>query len=372
MNEKVGTQRNALLGFTNSREHWASNGFMHMQKDGSYKAWWQGEDFDGAYEAAIPVEDVHSRMLSWEAQEADVAVKLYVTEGDYHGQDEGGYFRWVADNDRKAIVRADNEAIFMYPGRDSYQMHGYMPVLEQCGKITDSGELGIASAFIMDKGAVFVANMELPDDITTEQGITHRVKLMVSTSMNGRFATQWKISDEFAVCSNSFNLNLSGKGNEFRVKHTSKSLGKIGDARNALGLVYKAAEEYTKFLDAMTKVDVTPANFQAIMDGLFTMPVAQMVNGKVTNQAAITRMDNKRDQLLTMYATNPMVKPFHGTLFGAFQAWSTWNQHEKPRGDALAAQIIGDITGKTGEVDAEFFAIVQGLEGLDLSALVAV
>jgi phage/plasmid-like protein (TIGR03299 family) len=367
--EWMNQEGNALMGFLDNRAMWEKNGYVHMQKDGTMKAWWASEDFKGGYAGAIPVEDVQRRMLNWEAQESDIAVKVYVTEGDYDDQDSNGYFKWVADPDHKAIVRTDNKAIFNYVGRDTYQVHGYDPVIQQCANIAD-GELGIASAFLMDQGAVFVINMELPDDITTETGIAHRVRLQASTSMNSKFATQWKIVDEFSVCSNSFSLNLAGKGNEFRVKHTSKSLGRIGDARQALGLVYKAAEEYTAFLDSMTKVDVNDAQFKAILEGIFVLPDPEVKNGKVCNLAAITRTENKRDTLLTMWGKDKTVSPWAGTLFGAFQAWSTWNQHERPRGDALAANIIGSVNGSIAKADSDFFAIVAGLENLDLGALV--
>jgi len=372
MNQMEGTQRNALIGFTSERSKWASNGFTRMDANGQVKVWWQQDNFDGTYAGAIPMDDVKTRMLAWQGQACDVAVKLYVTEGDYHDQDERGYFRWVADPTSKAIVREDTGKVFQYAGAESYQIHDYIPVMEQCGQIADASndELGIASAFLMHGGGVFVVNMELPEYITTDAGIDHRIRLMASTSMNAMFQTQWTIVDEFAVCSNSFRTNLNNAGNTFKVKHTSKSLGRLGDARSALGLVYKAAEDYTRFLDAMTQVEVSDAQFHAILDGLFAIPVPEVMGGKVKNQAAITRQENKRDTLLTMWATDPRVKPWKHTLFGAFQSYSTWNQHERPRGEALAAQIIGDIKGSTAADDDKFFAIVQGLD-INLGALQA-
>lgn len=373
--EWMNTEGNAMMGFTAHRDKWATNGYT-MVEDGVVKAWWQGADFKHAYPDAIPTSEVERVMLNWEPQEADIAVKVYVDGHEtWHGSDEKGYYVWLADEDRKAIVRADREAIFGYFGRDSYKTHNYLPVLEQCNNIVDSTELGIASAFMMDEGAVFVANMELPDDITTSQGIDHRVKLMVCTSMNGRFATLWKIVDEFSVCSNSFNLQLNGKGNEFRVKHTSRSLGRINDARTALGLVYKAAEEYTAFLDAMTQVDITDAQFKVITANLFPVPDPVVdLKGQVTNQRARTIADNKQGRLHEMWDTSPQVAPFNGTLFGAFQAYSTWNQWERPTSkDGLQASILGTVTDSFAKADQEFFDIVRQLhetEVLDLGALV--
>ena len=343
---------NAAIGFLEQRDAWKNNGFMKMGDDGRYHAWWEDENFKLGYPGAIPASEIHKHLLSWVTQECDIAVKLYVTDDERvaasHGEDEGGHFIWVADQENKAIVRPDIEAVFGYFGRDSYEKHDYIPVLEQCDRIAD-GELGIASAFLMDHGAVFVANMELPEGITTEQGIEHRVRLQACTSQNGRFATRWDIVDEFSVCSNSFRANLNkadAKGQSYSVKHTSRSMGRVLDARTALGLVYKAAEEFSTFLDAMTQVDITNQQFMDIVQGLVPMPEAKYNDkGVQTNKGAQTIADNKRDTLGTMYRTDYRCSQFNGTLFGALQAWSTWNQWERPTGDNLEASIMGTITG---------------------------
>lgn len=370
----MNTEGNALLGFLDQREKWANNGFMSLDETtGQWRAWWQHEDFKGGYPGPIPMEDLRRRMLHWVTQECDIAVRMEVFEGDYDDDvvdPETGvthYYRWVPDPTRKAIVRPDNQAVFGYVGRDTYGLHQYTGFMQVCENIAD-GELGLASAFLMDQGGVFVVNMELPDDITTEAGIDHRIRLMGFTSQNQRFNDTWKVVDEFAVCSNSFNLNLRGKGNEFSVKHTSRNMARIADARQALGLVYKAAEEYNALLDALTKVDVTDDQFHAIIRHAFPMPEAKVVDSKITNQSAITRMENRHAELAE-HLKFTTACPWAGTLFGAFQAWSTWNQHDRPKGDALAASIMGTIDGRIAQQDAAFFQIVAQLEDVDLRPL---
>ena len=369
---------NAMLGFTAQREKWANNGFMSMQADGSYKAWWQNDTFPYAYPGAIPVVDVYTKLLDWHTQECDIAVKLYLPTGDErtvdaHGQDDKGYFIWVQDPEHKAIVREDSEVVFGYFGQESYEKHDYIPLIEQCAKIAD-GELGVASAFLMDHGAVFIIGMELPEDITTTEGIEHRVRLQASTSQNGRFATRFDVVDEFAVCSNSFRLNLNKadkSGKSFTVKHTSRSLGRIMDAHTALSLVYKATEEFNLFLDSMTKVDITDQQFQSIVNGLVAIPETKFNdNGDQTNKGAQTIADGKRDKLTHMWSFDHRCRQFKGTLFGAFQTWSTWNQWERPTGDKLEASIMGTLTGKFNDTDAEFFDLVKSLDDVDVRPLV--
>lgn len=372
---------NAMIGYTTNREVWANNGFMKMGADGNYAAWWKDDNFKLGYPGPIPVADVHHHLLGWVTQECDVAVKLYLPVGSDEAHDHDcdaqgnivASYKWIADEEHKAIVRPDNEAIFGYFGKDSYEKHDYMPIIEQCQNIAD-GELGIASAFLMDHGAVFVIGMELPEDITTDQGIAHRVRLQASTSQNGRFATRWDIVDEFAVCSNSFNLNLrkaDKTGSSFAVKHTSKSLGRIMEARTALGLVYKGIDEFNTFLDAMTQVDITNQEFEAIVNGLVVMPDVKVNDkGEQSNKAAFTICDKKRDTLRTMYRADHRCKQFNGTLFGAFQTWSTWNQWERPTGDNLEASIMGTVTGKFAQVDQQFFDMVKDLD-IDMGALIA-
>lgn len=378
--EWMNTPYNAMIGFTKDRAKWASNGYMHFDAGtGEMKAWWQNSNFKGGYEGSIPLADITGKMLDWNTQECDVAVKLYVTEGNYHDTDDGGHYRWVAASEHKAIVREDNEKVFAFVGKETYETHGYKQFVEQTAKIVD-GELGIGSAFLMDHGGVFVINCELPEEVTTTQGIAHRVKLQGVTSQNTKFATSWKIVDEFSVCSNSFRQNMAGKGNELVIKHTGDSLRRMYNAAEALGLVYKATDEYSKFLDAMTQVEFSRANLQAMIDGLFPVPEAKVkTNSKgvpfTSNQGHITTVDNKRTKLITMYNGDHRVQPFQGTLFGAFQTISTYNQWERPTGDKLEASIMGAASGKFAKDDDAFWAIVNTMAeagAVDLRPILAV
>ena len=360
---------NAMIGFTQEREMWEKNPYMLQNKTtGAWEAWWKDDSFKLAYPGAIPMDDVRKHLLNWEPQEAEIAVKLYVPAGheDAAGEDEHGTFIWTSDTEHKAIVRPDTMEVFGYFGRDSYEVHNYEPILEHCEQIAQT-ELGLASVFLMDGGAVFVAGMELPDTIVTEAGIAIRPRLQVSTSMNGRFKTLFKLVAEIAICSNSFQGNLAGDGKEFKIKHTSRSMGYFGDAMNALGLVYKGAEDFSKFLDGMTRVSINDPQFMLIASTIHQVPAPEIAGGKVTNLRAITTAENKRDRLVEMWNSDPQVTPWNGTLFGAFQAFNTWNQWERPN-QGLKSVIMGNVTDTFAKQDQEFFDIVAGLD-IDLSAM---
>lgn len=367
---------NAMIGHTLNRAMWEKNPYMLQDKQtGEWKTWWQNSTFQNAYPGAIPMDDVRSKLLNWEPQEANIAVKLYVPEGheDAAGVDEQGTFIWVGDEAHKAIVRPDTMEVFGYFGRDSYEVHNYEPILAKCEQIVDT-ELDLASVFLMDGGAVFVAGMELPDTIVTNEGIAIRPRLQISTSMNGRFKTLFKRVAEIAICSNSFQGNLDGSGAEFKIKHTSKSMGYFGDIMKELSLFYKATEDYMALLDGMTRVAINDPQFMLIASTIHQIPAPETAVGRngvmqVTNQRAITIAEAKRDRLITMWNSDPQVTPWNGTLFGAFQAFNTWNQWERPT-QGMKSVIMGTVTDTFAKQDQEFFDIVAGLD-IDLSGLVA-
>lgn len=359
---------NTMLGQVRNKEKYAKNNWMILQNDGSYKAWWQTEGYDMAYDGFIPVDDIMNRLFNWEPIEVTPMFKKPCTMEDMDGIDGDGLpFRWVADVSRKAIAHPERDVVYSYVGVDSYKVHGYKEwLIDAPAKIVDSGDLGITSVILLRNGGVACVTMSLPDEVEVA-GITFNPTIMAVTSIDTTKATTFAVTNLIGVCDNSMEAGLDRATGKFKFKHTARSLNKIGDVRDALGLVYKNAEDFQQWVEALVDVDVTDREFKAIIDGLIEMPEPQIgTNNKgdkvVKNQRSITIAANKRVTIMDMWHHDPRCKPWHGNMFGAFQTYNTWIEHEKPQNDNAVERVMtGTVSGSFAKESAEFWSIVQGM-----------
>lgn len=361
---------NTMLGYTQNRDKYKGAGWVTFdESSGENRAWWYQEGFQNGYPGPIPVEEVQRVLFNWEPTETEVWHRVYCEEGQHDATTaDGRFFRWVPDDGpRKGIMHPDNEHIFGVFGTETYRVHGYKPwLVDNVANILDA-ELGIASAGLLRQGGVAYVTCELPDNVTTDSGMDIRTAILAATSLDGTKATVYKMVDMVPVCDNSLDVGLSGEGNEIRIRHSAKSLGKIGTARQALGLIYKHTEEMVKFLDGLSDVNVNDAMFRTIINTMTPTPdaITGMKDGKsvVTNQRAITNAENRQAELWNLWNRDPRVAPWNGTLLGAYAAQNTWNHHYRSHSDLGIERVMRNtLDGSVAANDAEFFSIVAGLD----------
>lgn len=357
---------NTLIGHTTDKDVWAKNSWVIMGNDGVAKAWWQVDGYTGGYPGAIPVDEVNRRLFNWEPTESDIMLKVPCDEADADAQDGNGqWFRWVADTERKAIVHPNSNFVFGYFGQDSYKIHPYGEwLINNVGKIVD-GEVGIDSAGLLRNGGVAYVTLSLPADVQTNSGFAFRPTIVATTSVDGTRATTYALVPFIPVCDNSLHASIHQASGKFKVKHSSKSLTKIGDAREALGLIYQGGEEFIQLIDRMADVEMTDQQFKAIVEQMVVVPEP---TGK--NKAAITKAEEKQAELWLMYGKDPRAAQWNGTLLGAYQAVNTWNEHCRSRNDNLVERVMtGVISDQFAKMDHEFWSIVGDI--VDLSVLVS-
>lgn len=351
---------NTLLGFTADKDKWAGNGFMV-----NGKAWWQNATFTGGFEAGIPVDEILNRLFYWQPQESEITVRVPADDieiADGIGED-GEPYTTLIDPDRKAIVRPDTQQI-LGVFKSGYQIHDYEQwLLDQPASIVDEskGELGFSSAGLLRKGGVAYVTIELPDTVTTQHGDGLRPAILACTSLDGTKATTYKVVVMRPVCDNSLSMVLGGAGNQTKIKHSSRSLGRIGEVRDTLGLVYKVADEMVAFMDACADTAVTDKQFERIVQHLVPVVTPIVTAGRVENQRSVTIQQNKHQELQQLWRADRRAQ--HGTLAGAWQAYNTWAEHMLSQNDnKVEAVMLGTIDGTFDKADAEFWSVVAGLD----------
>lgn len=358
---------NTLVGFTTDKEKWAA-GWGTFKND-HFAAWWQREGYTGGFEGPVPIEEVQRRLFFWEPIEAPLFTRMEVdiTEAQDIDPDTGLGFLDVEVVGKKAIIRPDTQDVLGIFGENTYKVHGYTEwLIDQVGTILDQsrGELGISSAGLLRRGGVAYVTIELPETVETSSGDGIRPAIIAATSLDGSKATTYAMRAMRPVCDNSLDVGLMGSAGKVKIKHSSLSLGRIGEVRDALGVMYKATDDMVRFFDELTQVDVTNKQFTAIVQGL--VPVPDPVVGdkrQVVNQRAITIAQNKQDDLLGLWHKDPRVGDLGGTLAGAYQAVNTWHEHFVTRTTNQVERVMqGTLDGTFSKADQEFWDVVQGLE----------
>jgi len=295
-------------------------------------AWHYKRDEQGAepnhYPAAIPVADVQRRLFSWHA----LPMPMHITAPD-------GTQHEVPN--RQAIVRDDTWQVLGVPSK-AYQPHQYDEwLLKQVANLLDD-DLAIGSAGLLKGGAVAWVQVEMPESWKVA-GVEFRPHLLATTSFNGEIATLYKRTCTIVVCDNTRAAALRETGQEFRVKHTSQSLLRLADARDALSIVHSIGDDFAAEIEQLMKVKVSDRQFDRFLS------VLAPSDDRESRQSQ-TRNDNLRGRLREMWQTDIRCAPFRGTAFGAVQTVNTWRQHIKPtrNGRSLIERTMLDtMTGIT-------------------------
>jgi phage/plasmid-like protein (TIGR03299 family) len=309
-------------------EDWLNSNILVGFTEKNGRPWWFEEDYQPdeptVYPGAIPSEDVERRIFNWEAQERPV----------YFGGPNGEVLEVEG---RKAIVHGTTNHLFKI-ARNDYEIHQYRDVLFQKVKdILDDGELHIGSAGLLRRGAGAFMTVEPSENLLARCGLELKPRLLAATSHDSKLATTYKMVGTIVVCDNTLAEALTEDGPRYKARHTKNSKIRLGDIREALGLKIAASgEELVQFIDSLADTTVTESQWQQIVDLLAPIPEDSLprVRG---------RLENKRNQLNTLWTTDERCAPWNGSALGVFQVFNTYRLH-----------IAGGATDKENEAEKRF------------------
>ncbi len=304
---------NVLVGFTDKRGHaW------------HYRASDQGGE-SNHYPGPVPVPDVQRRLFAWTAESRPVGVRLPAELDTATGVDEAGMpYRWETLDDRQAMVRSDTGAVLGL-FKDGYRAHQYGEwLLGTVATILDD-DLSIGSAGLLKGGAVAWVSVEVPDTITTPEGVMFRPNLLAVTSFDGSLATTYKRVVTNVVCDNTMAAGLAERGQQFKARHSRWSGMRIGEAREALAVVHTIADDFAAEVKQLCATSVSDAQWRAFVEAHVPLPKP---GADKTNRGR-TIAEEKRGKLHKLYRYDARVSPWAGTAFGVLQAVNTYVHHEQ-------------------------------------------
>lgn len=289
-----------LIGFTSQRGH----------------AWHYRAELQGAepnhYPGAVPVEDVRRRLFGWQAVEGQITATVMTADG----------VLTVTDPERKAIVRPDTGQV-LGVFKSGYQIHQFETwLLENVASILDD-DLCIGSAGLLRGGAVAWVSVEVPETMTAPAGVLFRPHLVAAASHDASLATTYTRAITNVVCDNTMSAALregSRHGQRVKVRHSSRSLGRLLETRQALAIVHTIAEDFQRQVAELTAVRVSDGAWGRFLDAYVPLPDEP---GRSRSMA-----ERKREILLRLYRHDERVAPWAGSAWGVVQAVNTMVHHE--------------------------------------------
>lgn len=308
-----------------------------------YKASDQGAE-PNHYEGAIPIEDVRRRLFFWNALE----VPMFITDPN-----SATGMREVPN--RKAIVRDDTYEVLGVPS-SRYVPHQFDDsLLRNVSNIIDD-DLVIGSAGLLKNGAIGWVQIEMPENSKVAD-VEFRPNLLATTSFNGSIATTYKRTVTVVVCDNTRAIALAEQGQEIRIRHTANSALKVQDARTALNIVHELEDQFGKQVAQLLNQHVSDQQFEQFLSKI--VPVKDQ-----ESKQAITRADNTKNELLTLWREDERGARWKNTAFGALQCVNTHRQHfrQTRKGNLIVERTMMDtLNGKLEALDNRAAAILQSI-----------
>lgn len=324
--------RNTLIGYTEKRGNaW------------HYRASEQGAE-PNHYPGAIPVGDLQRRLFHWKPLEAEITATVLTDTG----------VLTVTDPTRKAIVRPDTGTVLGVHAR-GYAIHDYIESLVTNVENILDADLAVGSAGLLKGGAVGWVQVEMADTLEVK-GVEFRPFLTAVTSLDGSIATKYLTGAQVVVCDNTLSVAQGTADTVFKIKHTSRSIGRLSDARQALGIVHRVEAAFQAQVETLVAQTVTDAKFRE-WAAAYTFP------GKDATPRSVRAAERWAGELWAMWSADERVSPWRGNAFGVVQAANTHLHHagvvrNAPRSERNVERFItGFLAAEENKVLAALAAV---------------
>lgn len=132
-----------------------------------------------------------------------------------------------------------------------------------------------------------------------------------------------------------------------KVKPSRKSLGKLSEVRDALGIVWAVNDAIQEEIDALTNTYVSDAQWAKSLDEV------ALVDPEASKPSQ-TMANNKREALVGLWNRGERVEPWRTTAYGVLAAMNTYEHHVAVVGNASRPErnMLNMVTGQTEKSDA--------------------
>ena len=345
----MGTQiARAMIGNTDKRSGWIG------QTDGTLPT----------FPGPIPVGEVEKLLFNWEAISVPTGnfIPCAKKDANFFITDENGKdipVKAVVTHSAQGIVRSDD---FTELGRHkaSYRIHDYKVWLIRNVSNVLQDTLSILSALTLKNGAQAAVEIGLNETMHDgKSGLDFWPFLLATTSMDGSIATTYSAFNRILKCDNMFTaLHREARDakRQYKIKHTSQSMSvnTITGVRQALSILDQSAQGMTDYVHELIGIKLTRPQWIKVLD------VIEPTAPEGSTKAKVTKTENRRDAIDSVYSSDPMSEQWKGTAFGAVQAFNTYQHHYAPVRSVSRLERVYDraIRGEFADADSMMLSAV--------------
>lgn len=227
---------------------------------------------------------------------------------------------------------------------EKYRTYQNEDLLAFGDNLLDGGATWESAGFFRQGRTIFGA-LTIDREITLDaNGANDKTKtyLLVTTSHDGSSSIRACVTPVRVWCQNTLTLAWKQATQQWSVRHTAGTAGRIAEARETLDLTNKYMDEFETMARELYETPITLAQFDKAYETIYPKPDKD-------SKAAITKWDKQFDLTRALYVSSPTNANITGTKWGALNALTEridWFRNgDKPMTEGLAAAASGFETG---------------------------
>lgn len=189
--------------------------------------------------------------------------------------------------------------------------------------LVDESNARIETAGSLDEGRKVFITMRMPEDMLIGGEDPVALYLIASNSHDGNSSFSFLVSPIRVVCQNTLSAAFRSAEARFNIRHTKGAKTKIQEAREALSLTWKYAQEFETAAQLLVETEMTDNEFEQIIKGLYPEPDAE-------KKRARTIWDAKFEALTEIYHEDETQASIKGTRWGGYQAVTRYLDYQAP------------------------------------------
>ena len=241
---------------------------------------------------------------------------------------------------------------------DRYRVYQNEDLFSFGDNLTDGGATWESAGSIKQGRQVF-GSLAVPREfILDPKGIADITKtyLLVTSSHDGSAAIQACITPVRVVCQNTLNMALAGTKQQFKVRHTQKTEGRVAEAQRVLGLTMAHMDAFEDMATELFQTSITNQQFDNLFEALYPKPEAD-------SKGATTLWEKKFDLTRGLYLSSPTQTGITGTAWGALNALTERVDYYR-EGRGGNEGILAAASGFEAGVNTEKARILSAVRGL--------
>lgn len=198
--------------------------------------------------------------------------------------------------------------------------------------------------------------MKLPQTLTIGQDDAVDLYIAASNSHDGTSAFRIVVTPVRVVCANTLRAALRNAKSSYTVRHTSGARGRIAQARQALGLTFKYAEEFEKAAQHMLDAEMSTPSLHSVVNQLW--PIADSDSARKK-----TNHDVRWSTIRKLFEQADTQAGIRGTAWAGYNAITEYANHIAPARGAnnqakAAARAERVITGTADDLMERAFRLM--------------